>query len=208
MDSCVAFASVRALGQFFARKAGDTTEYYPLFMYNLCRIHDGNLAIDAGSLPDEAVQILVQIGMVPESVFPYPTSVQQQDSATLANFYTDPPSDAILAQAHRLFHGYKSIDSTLELRQSLAAGIPVLISLDVYDSFMKVGSDGMVPIPSSSDQYLGGHEVLCVGYDDQQRYFIIQNSWGTTWGDQGFAYLPYDYVRLEGNVYQGFTVTP
>ena len=36
--------------------------------------------------------------------------------------------------------------------------------------------------------------MLNVGYNDRQKCFIIRNSWGTSWGDRGYAYVPYDYI--------------
>lgn len=50
------------------------------------------------------------------------------------------------------------------------------------------------------DTVLGGHAIVCVGYDDGMRIgdcsgaFLIRNSWGSSWGDGGYGYLPYDYV--------------
>ena len=40
----------------------------------------------------------------------------------------------------------------------------------------------------------GGHAVAIVGYRTDGR-FIVRNSWDTTWGDQGFAYVKPSYVR-------------
>lgn len=40
----------------------------------------------------------------------------------------------------------------------------------------------------------GGHAVLIVGYDE--RGFLVKNSWGTDWGDAGYATIAYDYHRL------------
>ena len=36
--------------------------------------------------------------------------------------------------------------------------------------------------------------MLCVGYSDPDQVFIVRNSWGKTWGDQGYCYIPYDYM--------------
>jgi C1A family cysteine protease len=45
------------------------------------------------------------------------------------------------------------------------------------------------------------HAVLVVGYIDGgtlDEHFIIRNSWGQSWGDAGYGYLPYSYVRQLG----------
>lgn len=39
--------------------------------------------------------------------------------------------------------------------------------------------------------------MLAVGYSDQDRVFIVRNSWGTDWGDEGYCYIPYDYLLSE-----------
>ena len=50
------------------------------------------------------------------------------------------------------------------------------------------------------DSLLGGHAVTIVGYNDLLKngnttgYFVVQNSWGTSWGVHGLFYLPYSYV--------------
>ncbi|HLG96380.1 MAG TPA: hypothetical protein VKX49_08720 [Bryobacteraceae bacterium] len=31
-------------------------------------------------------------------------------------------------------------------------------------------------------------------YDDAKQLFTFRNSWGSSWGDQGYGYLPYAYV--------------
>jgi C1A family cysteine protease len=39
--------------------------------------------------------------------------------------------------------------------------------------------------------------MLCVGYSDPDRVFIVRNSWGSDWGDKGYCYIPYDYLMSE-----------
>jgi hypothetical protein len=41
---------------------------------------------------------------------------------------------------------------------------------------------------------IGGHSLVIVGFDDTKRQFKCLNSWGMKWGDNGFGYLPYEYV--------------
>jgi C1A family cysteine protease len=39
---------------------------------------------------------------------------------------------------------------------------------------------------------------VAVGYDDSQQWFIVRNSWNTTWGMQGYFTLPYAYLIQTG----------
>ena len=49
-------------------------------------------------------------------------------------------------------------------------------------------------ILEQTEKTLGGHAVMCVGYDDASQRFIVMNSWGTTWGAKGFFTIPYAYI--------------
>jgi C1A family cysteine protease len=48
-------------------------------------------------------------------------------------------------------------------------------------------------MPGPNEQVLGGHAVICCGYDDVAKRFRVANSWGTGWGQKGFFTIPYDY---------------
>jgi len=49
-------------------------------------------------------------------------------------------------------------------------------------------------MPTDNDKILGGHAVMAVGYNEKEKVFIIRNSWGVNWGDQGYFYMPYKYM--------------
>jgi len=82
------------------------------------------------------------------------------------------------------------------LKACLAQGYPFVFGFTVYESFESsvVAKTGVAPMPGRNEQPLGGHAVLCVGYDDKTQKFLVENSWGTGWGMKGFFTLPYNYL--------------
>ena len=52
------------------------------------------------------------------------------------------------------------------------------------------GRPGPIWVIQPSTEQMGGHAFLIAGYNDVG--FLIQNSWGTKWGHNGYATLPYD----------------
>merc|ERR1712232_301909 len=61
------------------------------------------------------------------------------------------------------------------------------VGFDVYSNFLehKSGIFGEKLVGGKK----GGHAVALVGYgkDAKKKYWIIQNSWGPTWAESGFA---------------------
>ena len=51
----------------------------------------------------------------------------------------------------------------------------------------------------SGAKLLGGHATPIVGYDDSQAggagAFLVMNSWGTSWGNSGFFWMPYSVFK-------------
>jgi C1A family cysteine protease len=67
----------------------------------------------------------------------------------------------------------------------------------VYESFeaQAVAQTGILrEMPTNEERVLGGHAVMAVGYTDRFQCFIVRNSWGSNWGDQGHCYMPYKYL--------------
>jgi hypothetical protein len=54
-----------------------------------------------------------------------------------------------------------------------------------------------MPIPSPTEFFEGGHAVTAVGYSDLKQAFKIKNSWGTSWKDGGYFWMPYSFITSE-----------
>jgi C1A family cysteine protease len=77
-------------------------------------------------------------------------------------------------------------------RRWLAQHGPVMVRLDVDDAFYDAAATSGVLRTYNGTLTYGGHAVALVGYTS--RRFIVRNSWGTTWGDGGFAYATNAYA--------------
>jgi hypothetical protein len=76
----------------------------------------------------------------------------------------------------------------------LASGSDVWFSMDIGDSWMNPNGDasGQAVISDwNSNTIDGGHAVLFSGYRhvNGQRQFLVHNSWGSEWGNNGYAYI-------------------
>jgi Papain family cysteine protease len=85
----------------------------------------------------------------------------------------------------------------VDLKAEINVGNPVAIGLLLTGGFY-VARLGRIPAPVPGEKTLGGHAVTLVGYDERGTapLFTIRNSWGVTWGDHGYGYLPYGYQAL------------
>jgi C1A family cysteine protease len=114
----------------------------------------------------------------------------------ISQFKKRPPAAAYTEAKKHLFKSYERLPTLNSYLTCLAQGFPFVFGFAVYESFESatVARTGNVPMPKTNEQMLGGHAVLCVGYDQSTKRFIVQNSWGTDWGKKGFFTIPFDYL--------------
>ena len=164
-----------------------------LLHYALCRIRDNTaLSDDSGTTIRLAGNVINSYGTCSESLYPY-------SLINVNNYHILPPLNTLQnSKLFRLFR-YNFVQQNLN---SIKACLntyktPIIFGFMVYSSFMTqtVAKTGIAPMPVTSKEVLqGGHCMNIVGYDDIKKVFICANSWGTTWGDKGFCYMPYDYI--------------
>jgi C1A family cysteine protease len=189
LGSCTAWASTAAYRYELDRQQLADFEPSELFQYYRSREIMGRqyLKVDSGAEIRDAVKALAKYGACPEALWPY----------DISKFAKAPPAKATRAAKPHLVLQYQAVDPTAAaIESALASALPVVIGISIYASFEsdEVARTGVVPMPSTTEQLLGGHAVLIVGYDRQASRFTVRNSWGPGWGDQGYFYLPYEYV--------------
>jgi hypothetical protein len=113
-------------------------------------------------------------------------------------FVNKRPPDEVWASAekHQTLE-YLSVGYTKnEFLACLREGYPFVFGINLYSSFMseEVAYTGYVRLADPvKEESQGGHCMLAVGYFFDKSgcdYIIAQNSWGDSWGDKGFCYIP------------------
>ena len=208
LNSCTANAGVGIVEYFENRAFGRHIEASRLFLYKVTRniIHE---TADQGAYLRNTMGAMALFGLPPEEYWPY----------EVADVNEEPPAFCYaFAQNYQAIKYYRldpAGTTTKELLQriktNLAAGLPSMFGFAVYSSFRQAISTGEIPLPADGESLKGGHAMVVVGYDDHKGIqntnpggpkttgaLRIRNSWGSGWGDNGYGWLPYDYVLLEG----------
>lgn len=86
---------------------------------------------------------------------------------------------------------------TQAVKRSLAEGKPVVIGMQLKQNFIDLrGNEWWFPELGNSPSLAMGHAMVVVGFDDGKGNsggaFEIMNSWGTSWGNDGFIWVNYD----------------
>lgn len=188
LGSCTANALAYA-HEFDQMKQKAAKPFSPsrLFIYYNERVMEKTVNSDAGAQLRDGIKSIAKQGVCPETLWPY----------DIAKFAKKPTAKAYKEALKHKALSYQRMAQTLtQLKGRLASGYPFVFGFTVYASFDsdEVARTGIVPLPQPNEEVLGGHAVMAVGYDDSAHIFIVQNSWGPGWGDQGFFYMPYTYL--------------
>lgn len=187
LGSCTANAIAGAI-QFDQHKA-HLKEFTPsrLFIYYNERSIEGTINSDAGAQIRDGIKSVAKLGAPPEPDWPY----------EIAAFSQKPPAKAFTdAKKHLVVLYQRLIQELSTVKGCLASGFPFVFGFTCYESFegQEVAKTGVLPMPKSNEQMVGGHAVLCVGYDDEAQQFLVRNSWGPGWGLKGYFKMPYAYL--------------
>lgn len=197
LGSCTGQAIAGAI-ELLNKKNGNYRDISRLFIYYYERVILGTVNFDSGAYIRDGIKALNKYGASLEKYWPYNIKQFRNEPVLEAR------NDALLRKVTR----YERVNNINECFNALSNGYPVIMGFYVYQSFMtmQVFRSGIMPYPNvKTERLLGGHAVLLVGYDKIKRVFIVRNSWGESWGDKGYFYMPFAVV-LNSNMSNDFWV--
>lgn len=152
-----------------------------------------------GMIPRDALTQLQKWGAVPYEDFPYLDTYENifpliwGDKGSNVDILRAKAKPYKISSYFRL--DVKGEDLETNIKNALMNGMVVITIFDVYESFFKVGKDGIVPIPKSNEKNYGGHATATFGWKGD--YTNTLNSWGKDWGDNGWCHFPLNYPFKE-----------
>jgi len=190
---CVAFATASIIEAANFKERGIRTRYSTAGIYGNRDAADYQ---GEGLIPREALKRLSRYGTPPYSDFP----LLDDYPSCKASWDTKRDNLIPLAMPQKIW-AYCRLSATQIDAFISKYQIPILCTIAVYDSFYNTGVDGIVPAKAGS--FRGGHSMQLIGtkYIGSTKYAIVQNSWGTSWGNGGLCFIDYasmPFVELWG----------
>lgn len=152
-----------------------------LYNYYRSRLLDGFFPNDSGAYLRDAIKVLNQFGFCPEKLMPY----NDRNTAGKPGIFCDSFAKMLKIQAYFRCINIEQIKSAISQNHAVA------FALNVYGNFY----DATDTIPMPSGPIIDGHAMIFVAYDDTKQALLVRNSWDVTWGDNGYSWMPYEYLN-------------
>ena len=189
-SACTGFAFAQAAECAFAWSGLLTGDLSPAFAYSIGRMQSGTAHSDVGSCNRDVIKAAIRYGIAHETACPF--SVRGINKTPSAKAYADAYSRRGVRGYYRL--GLKDYDS---VKRALYMGFPIVAEFELDAPFENYNGKGIVQAPTG--QILGRHALSIVGYE--RTTFKIVNSWGMSWGDEGFASVSYEWLASGANAW-------
>lgn len=193
--SCLAhtLAAQRSIEQYYktGAKAYDSSNILsPEFLYNYCKVAP---SCGSGSAILNSMNFIYNKGICTWASLPY-SSQNGCDTSIITS------AMKVEALNYKISnYAFSSTDETT-IKTILASGHPLAFTFQMDMNFY-TSTPGY--IWKSRGEMMYTHACLIVGYDDTKRAYKGRNSFGTTWSDQGYFWVDYDFFKtITGYVYK------
>lgn len=201
LGACTSF-SMASVFEYILNQGDPKTKHClsPRFLYyNVSDKNDDGTIIDKGSSFYDNIHSLGRTGICEENLCPYDDK-----------FNTSPSDEARKDALTRMVTKAENVNiSHHDLTAALTEGHPIGISLKVYDSFGK-SKKGFIFRPTEKELKstdFGYHAMVICGYSENEKVYIVRNSWGEAFGDKGYCYIPFSYIEDKSLCRQACIVT-
>jgi len=188
LGTCTAFALVSIFEHIMKKANPSNPDLSEMFVfYNA--VDTGGVSwedkLKGGTSFFEAAGAMSALGICSEDLCPYGKTLLKPSPEAYADGKT------------RLVKTVKNVEVRHEAFVSaISEGYPIAISLRIFDSFQADGN-GFVYCPTdqqASQEEGGCHALVICGYSEDEKVYIVRNSWGTSFGDKGYCYIPFSYI--------------
>jgi C1A family cysteine protease len=176
--SCWTFSASGAMEGAWSISKGALVSLSEQQLVDCAGLKYGSMGCNGGQM-DGAFKYAIDNGMCTEAAYPYTSGV----SMTAGTCHSCSAVDH--------FSSCSDIKANDQISlQGAVAQQPVSIAISADTRYFQSYSSGV--LTSSSCYTSLDHGVLIVGYGTENgiKYWLVKNSWGTSWGDQG-------YVKIE-----------
>jgi C1A family cysteine protease len=181
--SCWAFAATAALESSVL--IASQTPWIDLNLSEQVLVSCGNSGSCQGGYKDQAANFIRNNGLPEESCYPY-TATDGNCASACYNW------QATTYKIKNWSYATTSSPTVTAIKNALFTYGPLSTSMVVYSDFFYYAG-GVYSYTYGS--LAGRHAVLIVGYDDPGQYFIVKNSWGSSWGEGGFFRIAYSELN-------------
>jgi cathepsin K len=178
-NSCVGFALSAAYETAWNINIQDNIRISPLQIYYEARKVQGWQNEDKGCYLRDALMQSKILGLTMEQFHPFHPARVNEEPGFIANF---------AARYHKVTNFYRCY-TLKDIKRSIANKHPVVIGMRVNNAFMRYQGNEVFRTPIT-DGY--GHAMLIVEYSDEKQAFLMHNSWGGRWANDGYVWLDYD----------------
>lgn len=181
--SCCAQSLVGGLEFLMLKNNEQLRPLSPMFLFYNARKMSDTQNQSIGTFTPHANAAVMAFGVCEEELWPY---VESQT--------TIKPPDQAYDQA-KAFEAvqYARLGSTNEVKATLSGGLPVMFAADIDMAYFRAAATtGRMPeLGTQTPEGPCAHAMLIVGYDEDDKTWLVKNSWGADWGEKGYVRIPY-----------------